>query len=208
MSKYDTILFDLDGTLWDASIASASGWNSALKALDISEVNVSPQDIRKVSGKTFIECIKALFSDISAIDSTDLIQAIDSYEKSSVVACGGKLYPGVTEGLKYLASHYELFLASNCQDWYLDAFWKHASVIELFRASDCHGKSGIPKSEMIERIIKQFACEDPIYVGDTSGDEKAAYSAKVDFAFVTYGFGEATNPNAVFQSFEDLIAWF
>ena len=69
-------------------------------------------------------------------------------------------------------------------------------------------RSGVSKSEMIERIIRNYALEKPMYVGDTVGDEQAARSAKVDFGYVAYGFGEAESPTATFQSFGDLVAWF
>ncbi len=208
MVSYDTILFDLDGTLWDASTASANGWNAALNSAGLLNVVVSPQDIKMVSGRPFLECVKILLPDIPITDSRDLIKAIGSHEKSRVDSLGGTPYPDVVDGIADLAERYELFLVSNCQDWYLDAFWQHVPVKRFFRASDCYGRSRVSKSRMIERIVGNYALEKPIYVGDTVGDEQAAHSAKIDFGYAAYGFGESENPTAIFQSFGDLVARF
>ena len=45
----DGLVFDLDGTLWDAAAASTLGWNLALEEMGaVSRVTVD--DIRSVSG--------------------------------------------------------------------------------------------------------------------------------------------------------------
>jgi phosphoglycolate phosphatase len=50
METYDSIIFDLDGTLWDASEACANAWNIAL----LTGLSVKPDDIRGVSGLLFL----------------------------------------------------------------------------------------------------------------------------------------------------------
>jgi hypothetical protein len=47
-----------------------------------------------------------------------------------------------------------------------------------------------------------------VYVGDTRGDEKATAEAGMEFAFVRYGFGEASAPSLAFDSFGELVAHF
>ncbi len=53
---YDSIIFDLDGTLWDATEASAIGWNSALIKENLSEFCVDSDDIKNICGLPFAEC--------------------------------------------------------------------------------------------------------------------------------------------------------
>lgn len=38
LMKYDTVIFDVDGTLWNACAISAKGMNNALKDLNVPKV--------------------------------------------------------------------------------------------------------------------------------------------------------------------------
>lgn len=208
MAKYDSIIFDLDGTLWNASIACAKGWNAALAKHGRNDIVISPQDMKLVAGKPFMDCVRTLIPGISAEFHADLIEAIDSGEKNTVEAEGGIAFEGVIDGIRDLAEWCPLFLVSNCQDWYLAAFWKHIAVASFFRASDCHGRSGVSKAEMIRSMATEYELLSPIYIGDTEGDERASRSAEVGFGHVEYGFGKARSPDVKFQSFSAIVDWY
>lgn len=208
MVKYDSIIFDLDGTLWDASEACAKGWNAALAAHGRNDVVISSQDMKTVAGIPFPDCVRALIPDVSVESNGMLFEAIDSGEKSTVEVEGGVAFEGVVEGVKDLADRWPLFLVSNCQDWYLAAFWKHLAVESCFRASDCYGSSGVSKAEMIRAMVANYELLSPIYIGDTEGDEQASRSAEVGFGHVEYGFGDARSPDVKFESFGAIVDWF
>ncbi|PCJ42544.1 MAG: hypothetical protein COA71_03260 [SAR86 cluster bacterium] len=207
MNRYDSIIFDLDGTLWNASSASAKGWNSGLASFGFNNIAISPQDMDAVSGKPFLECVEALLSKYSVSLDEKLINAMNAHEKVFIEGEGGDLYEGVIGGLKTLSKTCPLFLISNCQDWYLDAFWKHFSVKSYFQSSDCNGRAGVLKAEMIASMVNKYELNKPIYIGDTKGDEQASEAARVDFGFAEYGFGKAENPTVRFKSFRSIIDW-
>jgi beta-phosphoglucomutase-like phosphatase (HAD superfamily) len=52
MSSFDALIFDLDGTLWDACEASALGWTRAARAQGIDR-RVTAAEIAGVCGLTF-----------------------------------------------------------------------------------------------------------------------------------------------------------
>ena len=54
--KYDSIIFDLYGTLWDAAKASVTGWNNALRSLGSSRI-IKHTEMESVTGKQIEECI-------------------------------------------------------------------------------------------------------------------------------------------------------
>ena len=208
MKKYDAIIFDLDGTLWDASNATAAGWNVALVDQGLSELQITADQVRGISGLPFDECIIRLFGHVRQVDSGKLTAVIDVEEKCAVEAMGGTLFEGVKRGIEALAEGYPLFLVSNCQSWYLESFWNHSRIKEFFQGEDCFGNSGKPKAEMIRGISDQYFLKQPIYIGDTHWDQQASHTAGVDYAQVNYGFGQASNPELSFLNFTQLVSWF
>lgn len=205
---YDAIIFDLDGTLWDASEACAIGWNKALATCEIKNTYISAEDIRRVCGMPFKECVSTLLNNTHNADLDNLSDAIDQEENRQVALLGGDLYDGVKTGIAELAKDYPLYLVSNCQDWYLETFLNTHNVQRYFAAHDCHGRSGVSKTEMIRNISLQYKLKNPIYIGDTKGDHVASQNAGVAFGLVTYGFGTTANPEQSFASFAELTAWF
>ncbi len=208
MAKYDSIIFDLDGTLWNASKASTIGWNAALKSYGLHDTIISEQDMESVTGRPFLDCAKMLLPDVLVTENEELVEAINSNEKIAVESVGGIAYKGVIDSIETLAKRYPLFLVSNCQDWYLNAFWNHIPIGDFFRSSNCYGRSRTSKANMIRGIVDEFGLCNPIYIGDTEGDKQASELAVIDFGYVAYGFGKVENPILEFQTFGELVDWF
>lgn len=208
MRKYDSIIFDLDGTLWDATEATAQGWNTALSRTDLSDCRVTADDIRGVCGLPFGDCITELFGHLDDVDCHALEPLLDDEEKISIQVSGGGVFPDVIEGLKQLSGSYALYLVSNCQSWYLQLFWQQYAVRHFFKGQDCYGDSGVGKSDMIRLLVQKNKLRNPIYIGDTHGDQKACHSAGVEFGYAAYGFGAVTEASPVFNDFRQLINYF
>jgi phosphoglycolate phosphatase len=200
------LVFDLDGTLWDAAEPSARGWNLALEQMGVSS-RVTTDDIRAVSGTPFRQCVETLLPEIGP-PSEAALRSLDACEREMIEVSGGVLFEGVASGLRDLAAGLPLFLVSNCPDWYLEAFLRISGLRECFTGWDCHGSSGIPKSGMLLNLGERYHLTNAVYVGDTQGDGNAARDAGMEFAFVRYGFGEASAPSLVFDSFGELVAHF
>lgn len=208
MKHFDSIIFDLDGTLWDTSEICAKAWNNALVELEISDRKVTSEGIRSVTGRPFDVCVSTLFSDLDAAPVGELADRIDTQERLQLTATGGFIYDGVLEGVKRLAEHYQLFIVSNCQSWYLQLFLERSGLSSYFAASTCHGDTGIEKSAMIVDLCKTRALSSPIYVGDTLGDQTASLRAGVSFGHARYGFGSSDSSTAVFNTFPELVEYF
>jgi len=205
MTDYESIIFDLDGTLWDASDSCANGWNIALKGMEIESRKISADDIRQVSGMPFGECISSLFGSLPPEVIEKLGPKIESGERDAIIANGGTLYKGVREGLQKLSSEYRLFLVSNCQTWYLKEFFRHSQTGHLFSGFDCHGNSGHPKSQMIAELIDSHGLGRSIYIGDTASDQSASHRAGVEFGHAGYGFGSVKEADLSFNSFNSVV---
>jgi phosphoglycolate phosphatase len=59
MTNHNALIFDIDGTLWNACEASAKGWNTASIKLGI-EKAVTAKQIESVAGLPFEDCIETL----------------------------------------------------------------------------------------------------------------------------------------------------
>jgi phosphoglycolate phosphatase len=202
----DALIFDLDGTLWDAAAASTYGWNLALESLGLSE-RVTVDGIRSVSGRPFPECVATLLPQLSPASEATL-QLLEARERTGIELIAGVLYPGVAEGLARLAERYPLFIVSNCPGWYLEEFFRHTGLREHFTGWDCYGLSKIPKSGMLLNLAADHGLRDAVYVGDTQGDQDAAAGAGMEFAFARYGFGRVSGAALSFGSFPDLVDYY
>ncbi|AFG38304.1 putative phosphatase [Spirochaeta africana DSM 8902] len=203
LMNYDTIIFDIDGTLWNACPASAKGWNLGLASLGI-DARVTAQQIEGVAGHPYATCVEMLLPGLQE-QYPDLLDTLNNREIEVVKTDGGTLYEGVTEGIKILANSYKVFLVSNCQDWYMKIFLEFSGLEPFLTSFDCHGMSGLPKDQMLSRIQRTYCLHTPVYVGDTEGDESAARVAGMDFIHVSYGFGSAASAVKHVDSFSALL---
>lgn len=80
--KYDSIIFDLDGTLWNTLTACTNGWNDGLRSLGISK-RITTNDLKKVVGNPWNICAEILFPDL-IIKHTNLFKTLDDYEQEFI----------------------------------------------------------------------------------------------------------------------------
>lgn len=206
--KFDSIIFDLDGTLWDATNVTAHGWNNALCKLKLCEFELSAKQVKEVCGLPNSECIERIFSKIPGVNLTELEKLLDIEEEAAFDNCLAQLYPGVEEGIKTLKESHSLFLVSNCQTWYLKKFWQQFGLEPYFKGQDCNGNDNNPKHIMIKNLIEEYNLKFPVYIGDTDGDKKSCDKAGVAFGYAAYGFGELSNEKIKFRNFSEVCDYF
>jgi phosphoglycolate phosphatase len=204
--KNDAIIFDIDGTLWNACAASANGWNTGLRKLGINR-EITAEHIKNVAGKPQRECVEIIFPDLLS-KYPGLPEILDESEIVAVKANGGVFYDGAIEGIKKLSESYKIFIVSNCQDWYLRLVLDFSGLRSFVAGFDCNGMSGLPKNEMLAKMRNDFSLENPVYIGDTASDEEATRLAGMDFIYVSCGFGKPKGRPKTFDSFGGLVDYF
>jgi phosphoglycolate phosphatase len=205
MTHHDALIFDIDGTLWNACAASAKGWNNALVKLGI-EQSVTAKQIESVAGLPFEDCIETLLPGLMNAHP-HLLAALNEGELEVVEIEGGIFYEGVLDGIKLLSESHQIFLVSNCQDWYLKLFLELSGLEPLLAGYDCNGLSGLPKHDMLTNMISKYDLKNPVYIGDTASDEAACKQANLDFIHVSYGFGTTVNKCLSFDSFAAFVGY-
>jgi phosphoglycolate phosphatase len=201
----DAVIFDIDGTLWDASRASAEGWNTGLAKLGINR-KVSAEQARSVAGNTYDKCIDILLPELR-IKYPELRKMLEGCEIEAVKSIGGEFYDGVIEGIRTLTSESKVFLVSNCQEWYLNLFFGFSCLKSVLTGFDCNGISGLPKNEMLARIKRDYFLHNPVYIGDLASDETAAKLAGIDFVHAAWGFGKPERKTKTVNSFVELVEY-
>jgi len=114
----DALIFDIDGTLWNAVSVSTKSWNTGLKKLGITK-EISIQEIESVTGNPYEKCVEILLPGFKN-QYPELLKVLDECEATAVKNEGGIFYDGVINGIKKLAQAYKIFLVSNCQEWYME----------------------------------------------------------------------------------------
>jgi phosphoglycolate phosphatase len=207
LSTFDSIIFDLDGTLWDSTANVAVAWQKAKQQVDFIDDDFTQQTVRSITGMTYKAILEKLFPGLDEHKRTEFKNICAVNELEILNTKGGELYPQLEETLKYLFKRYKLFIVSNCQSDYIETFLNFSKLGHYFSGHQCYGTKNQPKAENIKDIIIDHRLKAPVYVGDTMGDYEACQKAGVPFIFASYGFGIVENGQlATIKTFADLAA--
>ncbi|TMU87291.1 HAD family hydrolase [Bacillus sp. BHET2] len=204
----DSIIFDLDGTLWDPVESVLEAWNKATSENSKLKVGLTREHLEGTMGLQMKEIGKKLFPELSEEEREKLLIELSKHEIPHLTNHGGQLYSNVEEVLLQLAKKYKLFIVSNCQEGYIEAFYEYHGLDHYFIDYENPGRTGLSKGENIKLIIERNHLKEPVYIGDTEGDRLAAKEAGIPFVYARYGFGEVDEYGQVIKSFDELLTLF
>ena len=196
-------IFDMDGTLWDSAENVAASWNLAISELGLKREPITKEDMYHVMGKTMDVIADILFPDFE--NKYEVLDYCGKRENEYLEEHGGMIYPGVKETLEKLQKEYGLYIVSNCQSGYIEAFLEHYGFGKYFKDILCWGDTKVSKGESIKIIMDKNDIKDAAYVGDIQGDCDSARYAGIKFIHAAYGFGKVDDKDAAIQKFEDLL---
>ncbi|MCM4167437.1 HAD family hydrolase [Arenibacter sp. H213] len=200
----ENIIFDLDGTLWDPMPMSIKAWHTALNRFDCIENPISQEDIQGIMGMQHNLVGEKLFPYLSKEQQDEVINSCYMQEVQDIKQAGGVLYPGLEAVLETLGKKYDLFIVSNCQAGYIEAFYEYHGLGAYFKDFECSGNTAMSKAINIGMLIKRNTLRNSIYVGDTLGDYLAAEDNKLPFVFADYGFGQVPDIHYAITQIGDL----
>lgn len=199
------IIFDMDGTLWDSAEGVAKSWTRIVnREYDKSRV-ITVDDIHGVMGKTMDKIAEVLFPELEERTRLDLLEKCCNDENAYLREHGGILYPDLEETLTDLKKEYHLYIVSNCQSGYIEAFLDYYGFWDYFEDIECFGNNGLQKGENIRRLADRNGLTEAVYVGDIQGDYDATMEAGLTFIHAAYGFGTVAQETAKIFSFRELL---
>lgn len=199
------IIFDMDGTLWDSAEQVAESWNAVLKQKykDIN-VRITAEDMYRVMGKTMDVLGRIIFPDVEDERREKLLLDCYQYENEYLSEHGGKLYPDLEEVWQQLSEDYDLYIVSNCQKGYIEAFLEYFGFGKYIKDTECYGNNEKSKGENIRLVVERNQIKDAVYVGDIQGDYDASKEAGVKFIHAAYGFGTIDDEVPYINSLKEL----
>ena len=201
--KKKAVIFDLDGTLWDAAETIAPAWNDWCAAHGV-ERRFTPADCRSSCGKTLPEIARFVFPEADPAWAEWVVNGCCDAECIPLAKHGGRLYPGVEDVLERLHAEYFLAVVSNCGLGYIEAFFSGNQTGIYFDDYENAARTGLSKGENIRLVMARNGIERAVYVGDTEGDRQAALRAGVPFIHAAYGYGQVRGADFTLRQLREL----
>ena len=193
MCQKKGVIFDLDGTLWNSSEQVVPAWNTVLRRYPELNKQITVEEMSSFFGKTLEDIASMMLPNIEKTGRLRILKECCKEEQVYLREHGGVLYPQLEETLAELKKHYSLYIVSNCQNGYVDAFLDHHNLRSYFEDYEMSGRTGKSKGSNIRLIIERNGLDKAVYVGDTTGDVKGALEAGIPFIYAEYGFGEVSD---------------
>ena len=203
---YESLIFDIDGTLWDSRALVAEGYNIQLTAEGLGHLCVTAEDLKPLFGKVMTEIADALLSSIPEESRYDLMERCMATENRYLEENECRIgYPGVKETIAKLHETHRLFIVSNSQRGYPELCMEKLGLTPYIQGHLCFGDTGTSKGKTIRTLMEKHNITSCAYIGDTQGDYEATVEAGVPFIWCTYGFGTPAGYAHKVDSFEELL---
>lgn len=204
--KYESLIFDIDGTLWDSRALVAEGYNIQLRAEGLAHLCVTAEDLKPLFGKVMTEIADVILSPIPLPERYALMDRCMATENEYLHQNPCNIgYPGIRETMAQLAKRHRLFIVSNSQCGYPELCIEKLGLTGLISGHLCFGDTGTEKGITIRRLMERHGITSAVYIGDTQGDLDAAEQAGLDFILAAYGFGAPEKYVAKIEKFEELL---
>ena len=208
--KVESLIFDIDGTLWDSRALVADGYNLQLRDEGLEKYCVNAKQLKALFGKTMSDIADIMLADIEVPERYALMERCmereDAYLREN--ATEAIAYGGVKETLTELAKKYRLFIVSNSQQGYPEITMRAIGIEHLFEGHLCFGDTQTEKGETMKTLMKKYNIKDAVYIGDTQGDYEATLVAGIPFVWSAFGFGQPEGYALKIDTFRELLDLF
>ncbi len=209
--RYETLIFDLDGTISDPLVGISRCINHALEALSYDPVD--PARVRPMIGPPLTEIFEHF---LGALPDQEMQDLVDKYREryATVGYSENEIYGDIPHIIAQLAeSGYRMGICTSKRADYAQRIIDMFGLTPHFSFVD-GGDVGIEKRQQIESMVANgLTPATAIMIGDRAVDIVAGKSNKVASVGVLWGFGErpeleAAAPDHLLKSPADLLGLF
>lgn len=203
--KFDGLILDIDGTIWNTTGIVSVAWNKAIDISGYKVKKVNAQILQKEFGKTMNVIAQDLWPELSNSDRDILLSHCCTEEQ--IALRNNELdicYSGVIDSIKKISLALNVYIVSNCQNGYIELMLEKTGLSDYVKDFECYGRTGKGKAENILMLAARNSVKNPVYVGDTQGDCDACLQISVPFIWASYGFGTASTYIEKINSFPEL----
>lgn len=118
----DSIIFDVDGTLWDSTEVVAKAWNNYLQKEEHMNITFTADQLKALFGKPLAEIAALIFPEHPVDEQSRLIDGCCEAEHALLHITGAPLYEDLEKALQILSAKYPLYIVSNSQCGYIELF--------------------------------------------------------------------------------------
>lgn len=204
--KYDGIILDVDGTIWNTTPLTAAAWNRAIAFCNASVAPVSDVILQTQFGKTMDVIATNLFGDkVTGCKRDELLKKCYEEEHRALQEnTRNIMYDGVFDTVAELSKQVGMYVVSNCQKGYIELMLGKTKMTDFISDIECYGNTGCGKASNISLLVKRNGIKKPLYVGDTQGDCDECKKAGVPFVWAMYGFGKNVSGEMKIHSFSEI----
>ena len=195
---YDTIIFDLDGTLLDTSEGIFGSVRYAEEKMHLKSID--DKMLASFLGPPPKEMYKTIYG-LSEIEASAAAKAHREYSAKRGMY-EAKVYFGMEESLKTLQNRgYRMAVATLKNQTIAEAILEYFGIRGFFETIvGMDEAESLSKKETISIAAERTGASFPIMVGDSKYDYYGATEANVDFLGVLYGFGFKNNEEFLFKT--------
>lgn len=200
MNKFDGLILDVDGTIWNTTGIVADAWNEVIDKFFPQVPHVTAEILKGQFGKPMDVIADNLFSNLNQEEKNLIMEKCCEGEQKALLENNKNItYNNVVETIKKISTRIPVYIVSNCQSGYIEVVMEKNGIADYIKDFECFGNTGLLKDENISLVVKRNNLKAPVYVGDTQGDYEACKKAGVPFIWAAYGFGRPEDNDYYFK---------
>ena len=201
----ESVVLDLDGTLWNPMEMSLEAWKRACIEHGIDPVILERERFARAFGHPASAVAEIVLPAVEKSLQNKVLDSANEMEVQLIRTGLGALFDGVDMILEQLARTKRLFLCSNCQSGYIEAFLSTYGMELLFVDYICSGDTLQGKGINLGMLIARNSIGDAVMVGDMLSDYDAARINNLPFIYASYGFGDLRLFDAKIDRINELL---